>query len=333
VISGNAKGRADYRATFLLNTEDGTKWRLDPRARRGVRYTRNGRSAVVPRAAGDAAELVVYTRGKAEPVDTGLTTTDADYFVSDDGGRIATISHENVLSVYDVAQKRSLVSVRLPAAKSMRAFFVTPDVVRIYLNLPQLKIEELDVRARALRETGSVASPNFLIAFPDPSATHMLVHGFRGDTLTLNDARTGATIRALSANALVRTARYLRDGRIALVDGPYSATVLHILAADGTPQRDIPLGARKWTTIVGDDGTRVVLNDSDVDSGQRSYEAVNIISGAIERRQPVSDWLPSDGYGVRPPIEPLRTLLYTDAAGRVATWNPATGAKRMITGG
>jgi hypothetical protein len=122
VISGNAKGRADYRATFLLNTEDGSKWRLDPRARWGVRYTRNGRSAVVPRAAGDAAELVVYTRGDAEPVDTGLTTSDADYLVSDDGGRIATISHEGVLSVYDVAQKRSLLSVRLPPAKSMRAF-------------------------------------------------------------------------------------------------------------------------------------------------------------------------------------------------------------------
>jgi ABC-2 type transport system ATP-binding protein len=43
VISGNAKGHADYRAAFLLNTEDGSKWRLDPRARWGVRYTRNGR--------------------------------------------------------------------------------------------------------------------------------------------------------------------------------------------------------------------------------------------------------------------------------------------------
>jgi hypothetical protein len=161
----------------------------------------------------------------------------------------------------------------------------------------------------------------------------MLVRGVRSDILTLNDARTGATIKTLSTGALIKAARYLRDGRIALVDGPNSATVLHILAADGTPQRDILLGAKKWTTIAGDDGTRVVLVESDVAPGPRMYEAVNITSAVIERRQPVSDWRPSDGFGVRPPIEPLRTLLYTDAAGRVATWNPATGAKKMITGG
>jgi low affinity Fe/Cu permease len=333
VISGNAKGRADYRAAFLLNVEDGSKWRLDPRARWGVRYTRNGRSAVVPRLSDNAVDMLVYTRGNAEPVDTGLTTSDRDFFVSDDGGRIATISYKGVLSVYDVAQKRSLVSVRLPDAKFMRAFFVTPDLIRIYLNLPDLKIEELDVRARALRETGSVPSQNFVMAFPDPSVTHMLVHSFRSDALTLNDARTGAAIKTLSTGARLKHARYLRDGRIAFVDGPDSAAVLHILGADGTPQRDILLGARKWMTILGDDGTRVVLNDVDAASGHPMFEAVNITSGVVEHREPVHDSMISDGFDMRPPIEPLREVLDIDAQGHIVAWNPATGGKRMITGG
>ena len=333
VISGNAKGRSDYRATFLLNLDDGSKWRLDPRARWGVRYTRDGRSAVVPHLAANAVDMLVYTHGKAEPVNTGLTTSDRDFFVSDDGGRIATISYEGVLSVYDVEQKRSLVSVRLPSAKSMRAFFVTPDVIRIYLNLPDLKIEELDVRARVLRETGSVPSQNFLGVFPDPSATHMLVRAFREGTLSLNDARTGAAIKTLSTGARIKSADYLRDGRIAFVDGPDSAAVLHILAADGTPQRDIPLGAKKWIAILGDDGVRVVLADTNAASGHRMFEAVNITSGTIEHREPAHDSVAAVVFDPRPPIEPLHEVLDIDAQGHVAAWNPATGAKRMITGG
>ena len=333
VISGNAKGRSDYRAAFLLNLDDGSKWRLEPRAQWGVRYTRDGRSAVVPHFADRAVEMFVYTRGKAEPVDTGLTTADRDFFVSDDGGRIATISYGGVLSVYDVAQKRSLVSVRLPPAKSMRAFFVTPDVVRIYLNVPDLKIEELDVRTRALRETGSVPSQAFLVAVPDPSAVHMLVHAFRSDMLSLNDARTGAAIKTLSTGAPVKAASYLRDGRIAFVDGPNSAAVLHILATDGTPQREISLGAKKWVTILGDDGPRVVLTDTDVASGNRMFEAVNIISGAIEHRQPAHDSVASVVFDPRPAIEPLHDVLDIDAQGHVVAWNPATGATRKITGG
>jgi len=333
VISGNAKGRSDYRAAFLLNLDDGSKWRLEPRAQWGVRFTRDGRSAVVPHFAATAAEMFVYTRGKGEPVDTGLTTSDRDFFVSDDGGRIATISDQLLLSVYDVAQKRSLASVRLPFAKSMRAFFVSPDVIRIYLNVPDLKIEELDVRTRALRETGSVPSQAFMVAVPDPSAAHMLVHAFRSDVLFLNDARTGAVIKPLSTSAPVKAASYLRDGRIAFVDGQNSAAVLHILAADGTPQRDISLGAKKWVTILGDDGVRVVLTDTDVASGNRMFEAVNITSGAIEHRQPAHNSVASVVFDPRPSIEPLRDVLDIDAQGHAISWNPATGATRMITGG
>ncbi|MEA2325656.1 MAG: hypothetical protein QOE68_615, partial [Thermoanaerobaculia bacterium] len=334
VITGTAKGRSDYRAAFLLNSEDGSTRRVDSWATSAARYTRDGRSVVVPRRAANAAEIVVYTRGKVEPVDTGLTMTDGDYIVSDDGGRIATISHPSILSVYDVATKRSLASVRLPESKFARASFVTPDVVRVYLTMPDgVKIAELDARSRVLRETGFIASPKFLLFYPDSSGAHMLVRQAREDVLTLNDARTGAAIRTLTTGTHLKTAHYLRDGRIAVVDGPDSATVLHILAADGTPQRDIPLGAKQATMIVGDDGTRLVLNDVDVASGRRVYESVNFTSGVIEHREPIRDWVSSGLFDTRPPIEPLREVFYVGDQGRIVAWNPATGAKRMITGG
>jgi hypothetical protein len=334
VISGTAKGRADYRAAFLLNSEDGSTWRVDPWAPAGVRYTRDGRRAVVPRRAANAAEMLVYTRGKVDPVESGLTISDGDYFVSDDGGRIATVSKSKILSVYDVATKRSLVSVRLPDATFVRASFITPAVVRAYLNVPAgMKIMELDARSRVLRDTGFIASPTFLLVSADSSGAHMLVRQPREDVLTLNDARTGAVIRTLTTGTHLKAAHYLRDGRIAVVDGPDSATVLHILAADGTSNRDIPLGAKQATTIVGDDGTRVVLNDADVASGRRVYESVNMTSGVIEHREPIRDWVSSGVFDTRPPIEPLREVFYVGDEGRIVAWSPATGAKRMITGG
>jgi ABC-type transport system involved in multi-copper enzyme maturation permease subunit len=334
IITGTAKGRADYHGAFLLDTEDGSTWRVDPWSEAGVRYTRNGRSAVVPRRGTSAAEIVVYTRGKTEPADTGLTISSGDYFVDDDGGRIATISNQHILSVYDVASKRSLASVMLPNASYVRKFFLTPDVVRLYLSEHGgMKIMEFDVPSRALRETGFIASPGFINFFTDPAGQRMVVmRSGAEDVLTLNDARTGAPIKTLANGTRLKTARFLRDGRIAFIDGPDTQPILHILASDGTPQRDIPLGAKKRTMIMGDDGTRVVLNEIDLASGRRVYEAVNITSGVVERRQPIRDWVSSGSFETRPAIEPLRELFYVADNGGIVAWSPATGNRRMITG-
>jgi hypothetical protein len=193
LLTGSSKGRADYRAAFLLNSEDGSASRVDPWAVWSTRYTRDGRSAVLPRRAGNVAEIMIYTRGKSEPVDTGLTMSDGDYVVSDDGGRIATVSRPNILSIYDVAEKRSLASARLPDAKFFRSFFVTPDIVRVYATQQDgMKILELDVRARGLRETGFIASPVFMNFYTDPSAAHMLA---RKHTAASSRSMTRAAVR------------------------------------------------------------------------------------------------------------------------------------------
>jgi ABC-type transport system involved in multi-copper enzyme maturation permease subunit len=335
VITGTSEGRADYHAAFLLNSEDSSVTRIDPWAAWLTRYTRDGRSAVVPRRAGAGifADLVIYTRGRSGPADTGLTVNDGGYVVSDDASRIATISFPT-LSVYDVAQKRSLASVRLPDAMYLYTFFVTNDIVRIFLNVRDgMKIVELDVRARGLHETGFIPSENAVGAYPDSAAAHMLLRSIHGDTLTLNDARTGAPIKTLVSGTQLKTARYLRDGRIAVIDGPNSAAVLHILSAGGTTQHVIPLGAKQWTTLIGDDGARVVLTDVDTASGKRMLESINIDRGTIERREPIRDWVPSGVFDPRPPIEPLRDVFYAGDGGHILAWNPATGAKRTITGG
>ncbi|MBV8544609.1 MAG: hypothetical protein JO088_07665, partial [Acidobacteria bacterium] len=336
VISGTAKGRTDYHAAFLLNSEDGSMTRIDPHAAWLTQYARNGRSAVVPRRAGarTATDLAIYTRGRSEPAETGLTINNDDGFtVSDDASRIATMSNR-ILSVYDVAQKRSLASVRLPEAMYLRAFFVTNDVVRVFLNVRDgMKIMELDVRTHGLHETGFISSGNAGRVYPDSSAAHMLLRPIHGDTLTLNDARTGAPIKTLVSGTQLKAARYLRDGRIVFIDGTNAAAVLHILAADGTPLRDITLGAKLLPMFIGDDGTRVVLTDVDAMSANRMLESINIDRGVIERREPIHEWVPSGFFDPRPPIGPLRDVFYIGDGGHILAWNPATGGKKTITGG
>lgn len=331
VIGGTARGRADYHAGFLVNTEDGSAMRVDPRADWGVRFARDGRSAVVPRQEGKFADLMVYRSGSKEPVDTELTVS-GDYFVSDDGGRIASISNPGNLSVYDVAQKRSLASLRLADARRVRGLFLSPDVLRLYLNTAEgLKIGELDVRARGLRETGLIPSSTFVLVYLDPSATRMLVRKAREDVVTLNDARTGAIIATLLNGTQLKMMRFLRDGRIVIVDGPETATVLHILSADGVAQKHVPLGPSNWTRFLGDDGTRLVVSPIDA-SRKSSLVVVDINRGVIERRESIRDAISTTALDLRPPIQPLREIFYGDGK-TIVGWNPATGAKRMITGG
>jgi len=255
VITGNSPGRSDYRAGFLLNTDDGSTQHIDVGADWMVRYTRDGRSVVVPRRAINFVDLLLYRRGSREPIDTRLTIPPGDLYVSDDGGRIASIAYRNLLSVYDVAQKRLLVSVRLPDVKYARGVFVSPDVLRLYLDSDAgTRIAELDVRSRVMHDTVAVASKPFDVHL-DSSAARMLVSS---RPVTLNDGRTGAPIKTLPGIPFASTASFLRDGRIAVVDDIPFAN-LHIFSSDGTLQRDIPIGSRTRAAFVGDDGTRVVL--------------------------------------------------------------------------
>ena len=334
VITGKTPGRGDYRAGFLLNTEDGTVTRVSSYADWFVRYTRDGRSAVIPIAESNMhpANLLIYRKGMREPIDSGLSYPlgGGGFSVSDDGGRLATISREGVLSIYDVAQKRSLASVKLPASKYVSAFFLSPDVLRLYLNNGAgTTIGEVDVRSTGLRETGFVATKTYTLLYPDSSVSRMLVRPERG-VVTLNDARTGALITTLVSGTQVQTARFLRDGRIAVVDGPQSAAVLHILSAGGVLEHDVPLGPSRETIFIGDDGMRVVLF-SLLSPGHNELIAANLSRGVIERRKTVPCWVPSGMVDPQPPIEPLRDVFYGDANGHMVAWNPATGAIRPTT--
>lgn len=332
-IAGKTASRGDYTAAWVMNLDDGWNIRIDARTSWGVKYTRDGRSVFWPVIGINDAELHRFTSGEAGPVDTGLSTWGNLIFLSDDGGRIATIDRQ-ILSVYDVAQKRSLVSARVPPMRMARGSFLSPDRFRLYAQTESdLKIFELDVPAHALRETGSMTFTTGVFISLDPSASRMVARVFRSNIVTLNDARTGAVIKTLLQGSNVSSARCLRDGRIIVVDAPRNAAVLHVFAPDGTPLRDIPLGPSESTRFAGDDGTRVVLMTETLGQS-RSLIAVDLNRGEIERREiDVGEFVGSSWwFEVLPPIQPLREVVYKDMQQHVMGWNPATGAKRRIAG-
>jgi hypothetical protein len=326
-IAGTTPSRLDYMAAWLMNTEDGRNIHIDSRSAWGMQYTRDGRSAFWPVVNGNTAELRRYSRGDREPVDTGLTVWGDFIFLSDNGARIATLNH-GILSIYDVAQKRSLVSARVPLVQTARGCFLSPDRFRLYAHTASgLQIFELDASTRSIRATGAIGPAPYLSMSLDPTATRMVVKVARSNVVTLNDASTGAVIKTLLTGTNVSGARCLRDGRIVIIDG----SVMHVLAPDGSPIRDIALGTNGSIWFAGDDGTRVVLMTR-AGNRQRDLIAVNLTNGSVERRESgVSDGVGSIWFDIRPPIEPLREVIYKDMQNHVVGWSPATGAKRRIT--
>ncbi len=325
-IAGTTPSRGDYTSAWVMNTDDGRKIHIDGRSAWDVQYTRDGRSAYWPVVSGNVAELRRYTGGDRQPVDTGLTVWGDLIFLADDGGRIATLNHE-ILSIYDVAQKRSMVSARVPPVHNARGCFLSPDRFRLYAQTDSgLQIFDLDASTHSLRSTGGIGAVPYVFISLDPTGARMVVKQARSHVVTLNDAATGAVIRTLLNGTSVSVARSLRDGRIVIIDGP----VMHLLAPDGSPIRDIA-GFSGLNWFVGDDGTRVVLMTR-TGRDARELIAVDLNRGAIERRESgVSEGVGGGWFDVRPPTAPLREVIYKDMQNHIVGWSPATGAKRKIT--
>ena len=350
LLAGETRHRADYHAAFLIDVEDGSVRKISGQSIHEMRFSRDGNSAIAVNTAHGLSDLVVYKRGVAEPVETGLTLSPSDpFFVSDDGSRIAVIGR-GLLSVYDVPHKRSLLSVRVPgqAPSHYRGSFVSPDLLRLYAVSPAgVAIFELDLHTRGFQPTGAFG--NTMGFTLDPGGQRMLVRQ-PGGSITLSDARTGGPIKTLTSGTAVFTARFLRDGRIAIVDElpPKNPLVfdtvgptLHILSPEGVTQRAFQLERSIGeATFVGDDGIRLVLRTATTGSRSptefrsRTLVALNLDRGVIERSEPgVFEWSIEVNSDTRPPVQPLREVFFSDGAGRIVGWSPATGAKRVLTGG
>ena len=168
-------------------------------------------------------------------------------------------------------------------------------------------IYEYDTARKTLIATGQLPKPTFRF---NRDWTQILL--LTKDFVEIRDARTGAMQRTIAGH--FATAKFLRDGRIAAVDG-----ALRIFSADGGPLRDIPLPNMRVESI-NDSGNGLLV----LVLPRSRCAIVDISRGAVLRIE----------EGLRP-TSPGNTgpqLLCYSHEGLVA-WNPATRERRIISKG
>lgn len=315
-ISGTGNHRRDYRATFLYNLRDGRAHRVPAALSQwsSTEFSGDEKTAafasMVSLTSRAATELYAVKLDAPAPeiVATGIPYT-GNFVLSDDGSRLAIPKFGDLITVYDLASRTSVGSVRVPNARWLNPQFVTNDLLRIDdFGNSALRVFEFDVARKTLRQTGEAPVSRWRV---NPDRTRAMSYWKQPD-VTIYDAKTGRLLTSVPIKAV--TAKFLMDGRIAAID---DRNVLHLFTPDGAPIRSIALPAEPFSQIfdVGN-GLVVVLVKKD-----QTDLTIDVDRGAIVRTE----------TGLQPAYNGRGPLLFcTNKAHDLIVWNPATGEKRVI---
>lgn len=336
MLTGDARGRMDYHPAFVYNSETGAFSRFPTRAGRQM-FTRDGASILVGRFDRRTFTLEMFRRPVAADVEvpTGLTLYgSADFNANDDGSRIVSVENRGVVSVYDVAQKRSLVSARLPenSGHVFAMYFVSPELVRLHATSRDgaqttLRIFDLDVAKRSLQQTGQFAcDAKYINARGNADGSRLLVRD--SANVYVLDGRTAALQQTIPASGL-EGLTFLRDGGTAILEQAGGHSVLEIRDAAGTLLRTltVPL-ASAWSLRELSDGRFITLGQTE----RWETYIVDPASGKIVQHipaQPVSSrsigW--SDYDPRREPMELPK--LFSDGK-RLLRWDYAANKAEVL---
>ncbi len=339
VVMGEARGRLDYRPAFAYNSETGAHSRLPIHGLNGrLMFTRDGNSLLLARYDRRTNTIELFKRAldRAEEVSTGLVLPlFYDMTPNDDGSRIVTVARGGMLNVYDITQHRSMVSARLPESAGYVGgmYFVSPALVRIYTvnrdnAVKVLRVFELDVPARALRQTGQFAAEgNYLGVTANEDGSRLFARSPKA--LHVIDGRTAAVQASIPGS--FRGITFLRDGGIAVIHG----ASIEIRDAAGSVVRAIPMPApNAWSLRELPDGNLVTLGQAEDRPESKPWHTyiIDSKSGALVQHIPAvpvgwrgdSGWLGHDPR--RAPVA-LPTLF---GDGRLLRWNYATKQAEVL---
>lgn len=352
-VFGQARHRMDYHALFAYDVATGDSVRIN-----GIPswyssgMSRDGRTMAfvqLPDYRASQGELYVMPlRRDAKPEPTHITVgAGAEFTFSDDGSRIAVIDSEYNVTVYETASKKALGSARIPnAAHSLRRlFFVTPDVVRIYVQSSQyptikvsdhrISIYQFDLRTRSLAQTGqfgiSTRKLGFVVSADGTRALIVSDDDSGSSEARVVDASTAQLIEKVQAAGLGHTT-LLADGSVAT------------LTKDGAGQWTLNAGGR--AVVVGNaprlyftrelSGGRIVLN-----GGAKEHPVLFVVDyahGSVVRTEHDLDaqtfsyrqWSTADPR--RAVADPEQPLAVYGGATKLYSWQPLTGVKKeMLT--
>jgi hypothetical protein len=335
LVSGDARGRMDYRPVFAYNSETGAYSRLPTRVGRAM-FTRDGASMLLARFDDRTKTVELYRRPVAvdAEVSTGLTIGPySDFNANDDGSRIVSADHRGVLTVYDVPQKRSLVSARLPenAGHVIAMYFASPALVRLYAvnrdASKTLRIFDLDVTRRSLQQTGEFArNAKFLAVTAGGDGSRLLVRD--PQNLYVLDGRTAALQQTIPGPGL-RGSTFLRDGGTAVLKDAGDHSTIEVRDAGGALVRTLDVSVKNtWSLRELSDGRFITEAQGD----RRQTFILDPASGAIVQQipaQPVSSR--SIGWaGYDPRREPAELpKLFFDAQ-RLLRWDYTTNKAEVL---
>ena len=274
LVTGGTRGRADYTATFLLDRATGQYERVAAPPWSGLESSTDGKVVAWLQPTGflssSAVELYVNGRG------TGIEISRASYFVLSDDGTRAAIDAGNAVTVYDVATGRMLMSGGGLNPRAAASFwFVTNDLVRV-IEVPPLRITELDVRTRTKRVTAERpmhAPRGAYTKSVSADGTRLFV----GGPNVIADGRTGAPIATIPGTYV--TARMLHDGTVAGISYETGTPHLHLYAPDGRRLHDLALAPTRNVWIAGEiEGGKLIL------ATVGAMYVVDVQRGAVERK-------------------------------------------------
>jgi len=343
LLTGDARGRMDYHPGFVYNSETGAYTRFPTRMGRAM-FTRDGNSMLVGRYDKRSNTIEMFRRLVAADVEesTGLTISgNSDFNASDDGSRIVSVDNKGIVTVYDVPQKRSMVSARLPedAGYVSGMYFVTPELVRLYAvtrssPVKTLRIFDLDVAGKALRQTGEITRPTkYFGIIASEDGRRMIARAV--DALYVIDGSTAA-VQATIPAAGIRGTALLRDGGVAVARPDGNQTTIEIRDAAGTIARSLAVPIRNtWSLRELSDGRLMTLGQmaGRPESGAWHTYVIDPSSGAIALDIPAAPtgWQGDFGWA---PFDPRRRpeelpKLFSEGK-KLLRWDYATNKAEVL---
>ncbi|HEX9984317.1 MAG TPA: hypothetical protein VGF69_13705 [Thermoanaerobaculia bacterium] len=302
VAGGHPSEENELNPHYLVNKSTGAYVRLSSRTAVVKAMSRDGN--VVAWADGNPFRWTETCRFSVRDLKTGRTTELAREDVtvaalSADGTRLAMVGRGGQLTVQDLRRDTLLASVRVPDPwRVTPIYFVDPNLVRF---VKDGVIRELDVRSRAVTETGRVAAE---IRYVTPDGSRAIA----GDALI--DARSGERLATLTGE----TPTLLTDGNVASIVGGK----LRVATLDGRTVRELTLPGRDLFVDAEVAPGKLVV------AGRGWVQTVDVATGRVVQQ--------AEGLGLvstRAGLDPQPRVCYV-ARNKVVSWNALTGERKEL---
>ena len=361
-VAGQARGRGDFVAWFLVDTASGRtvrvggagKWWLEPA------FSEDGTRAVwlsPPVSAGGSSRTVLtldLTVAGSQPVTTPINIVERRAQVlglSPDGRRIA-VREGGTVSVLDLLSGNVVAAARLPVAPgAVKVLWPGPQAVRfacwqpgdVVADQADVHLFELDLVARKLTETGrieGVERRGFWSMGFDRERGHIVtsVGPRAAASVVLCDARSGARIAALGSgggSSIFRVA-VLSDGMLAVGEFGAAGAQLGLFSSEGVLRTTVRLGDIRAFRIGPQPAPGILLGTAqahaDDRSGQRCF-LVDLRTGAVRfLNQGYSAFGSYWWFGgvTAPSPGSVATRAFVDPAGCFVLLDPDTNTFRAV---